>query len=258
MKKEYHLIGEAPRANLSSIMHYINGSYTTYFNQKKKKSGNLFRDRFKAVLIDPDHYLLELSRYLHLAPVRANVVKRPERYRFSSYKSYIYKTKEDLVHRDRIRRMASPKKYKRFIDAARGVELKNPFDDVFKSMVLGEKPFINKIMKKLDATPLKDRKIAHLQPSVRSLSPEKIMKAICNHFQIAGVLLQKGTYRNLAVYLIKKYTETPNKEIGKLFGDISYSAVPKVYRRFTDSLVRDKKLRKEVNKIEDALKYVKA
>ena len=51
-------------------MHFVNGSYTTYLNIKRKRAGHLFQGRYKAILVDRDNYLLELSRYLHLNPVR--------------------------------------------------------------------------------------------------------------------------------------------------------------------------------------------
>lgn len=83
----YHLIGETPGANLSLIMHSINIAYTTYFNKKRKRSGHLFQGRYKAILIDHDSYLLELSRYIHLNPVKAGMTEKPEDYAFSSYAS---------------------------------------------------------------------------------------------------------------------------------------------------------------------------
>ena len=51
MTNHYHLIIETPKANLSKIMHYINGSYTTYFNARRKRSGHLFQGRYKALLV---------------------------------------------------------------------------------------------------------------------------------------------------------------------------------------------------------------
>ena len=66
MTNHYHLLIETPEKNLSRIMHYLNSSYTTYINIKRKRSGHLFQGRYKAILVDRDSYLLELSRYLHL------------------------------------------------------------------------------------------------------------------------------------------------------------------------------------------------
>ena len=97
MNNHYHLILETPEANLSRVMHYINGSYTNYINIKRKRSGHLFQGRYKAILIDRDRYLLELSRYVHLNPIRAAIAAKPEDYVHSSYRSFVTRSKEDIV-----------------------------------------------------------------------------------------------------------------------------------------------------------------
>jgi REP element-mobilizing transposase RayT len=94
MTNHYHLLIETPRPNLSRIMHFLNESYTTYINVKRRRSGHLFQGRFKALIVDRDAYLLELSRYLHLNPVRAGIAPRPEAYPFSSYRAFIAGTCE--------------------------------------------------------------------------------------------------------------------------------------------------------------------
>lgn len=47
--------------------------------------------RYKAIVVDRDSYLLELSRYIHLNPVRAGIVEKPKEYPYCSYRSYISK-----------------------------------------------------------------------------------------------------------------------------------------------------------------------
>jgi len=69
-------------------MHHINGAYTTYFNTKRKRSGHLFQGRYKAILIDVDEYAKELSRYIHLNPIRAAIAENPEEYKWSSCQLY--------------------------------------------------------------------------------------------------------------------------------------------------------------------------
>ena len=66
MTNHYHLIVETPKANLSSFMHTLNSAYTAYFNIKRKRAGHLIEGRYKALLIDVDNHLLELSPYIHL------------------------------------------------------------------------------------------------------------------------------------------------------------------------------------------------
>jgi len=70
-------------------MRHINGAYTTYFNRKRQRDGHLFQGRYKAIVVDADEYAGELSRYIHLNPVRAGVVEGPEEYQWSSYQYYI-------------------------------------------------------------------------------------------------------------------------------------------------------------------------
>ena len=82
-------------------MHHINGAYTTYFNMKRARSGHLFQGRYKAVLVDIDEYAKELSRYIHLNPVRAKMVEVPEAYDWSSYNFYTGEKKPpEWLYRD--------------------------------------------------------------------------------------------------------------------------------------------------------------
>ena len=77
MDNHYHILLETPSGNLSKIMAHINGAYTNYFNAKRERSGHLFQGRYKAILVEADEYAKELSRYIHLNPVRANIVEHP-------------------------------------------------------------------------------------------------------------------------------------------------------------------------------------
>jgi len=89
MDTHYHLFIETPLGNLSKIIHHINGAYTNYYNKKRERTGHLFQGRYKAILVEADEYAKELSRYIHLNPVRAGMVDNPEEYIWSSYRYYI-------------------------------------------------------------------------------------------------------------------------------------------------------------------------
>ena len=147
MTNHYHLIVETPEKNLSRIMHFINGSYTTYVNIKRKRSGHLFQGRYKAILVDKDNYLLELSRYVHLNPVRAKMVQKPEDYHHSSYRSYITGHPEGIVSSDTILGMLTGQSgqaalhYRRFVESAMGEELANPLQKVYGGTILGQQDF---------------------------------------------------------------------------------------------------------------------
>lgn len=89
MDNHYHLLVLTPDANLSRAMRHLNGVYTQRYNRLTKSDGSLFRGRYKAKIIEEDCYLLIVSRYIHLNPVDANIVTKPDHYRWSSYSAYI-------------------------------------------------------------------------------------------------------------------------------------------------------------------------
>lgn len=95
----FHLLMELPvqkeqnykMGGLSSIMHDLNSSYTKYFNGKYARKGHLFRERYKAALIEKGPYLLKLSAYIHLNPQKLNLTLNLQQYPYSSYIFYLSK-----------------------------------------------------------------------------------------------------------------------------------------------------------------------
>ena len=85
MDNHYHLLVETREPNLSVAIQWLNVSYAAYYNKRHQRVGHLFQGRFKAILIEADEYLKELSRYIHLNPVRAKTVTTPAEYPWSSY-----------------------------------------------------------------------------------------------------------------------------------------------------------------------------
>ena len=86
MTNHYHLVVETPDGNLSAGMRQLNGVYTTRFNRRYGRVGHLFQGRYKAILVDKSAYLMELSRYVVLNPVRARMVDHPADWLWSSYR----------------------------------------------------------------------------------------------------------------------------------------------------------------------------
>jgi len=70
MANHYHLLVDLTEPNLSRAIHWLNVSYTVWFNRRHGRSGHLFQGRFKSVLVEAPGWALELSRYIHLNPVR--------------------------------------------------------------------------------------------------------------------------------------------------------------------------------------------
>lgn len=252
MGNHYHLIIETPEGNLSRAMHYINSSYTTYTNIKRKRSGHLFQGRFKAILIDKDSYLLELSRYIHLNPVRAKMVDVPQAYRYSSYRAYIHGNVGDLTHTGTILGMmsgkgnASRERYQDFVEAAAGDEERNPLDNVYGGMILGSEGFTRGILEMLKDEAIKGEEIANRKDLRKRLDHQEMLQAVSAHFRVNPdhVLAdRRSTARNAFVYLLKKYGAMGNREICELVGCSSVSAATKICRTFERELGEDATLR---------------
>ena len=88
MSNHIHLLLESPQVteNLAKYIKLIAQKYTQYINKIYKRTGALWEGRFKSSLVSKDNYLLACSRYIEMNPVRANIVKDPKDYRWSSYR----------------------------------------------------------------------------------------------------------------------------------------------------------------------------
>ena len=89
MTNHYHFVVETPEGNLSKGMRQLNGVYTQHVNRRHGLVGHLFQGRFKAILVERDSYLLELSRYVVLNPVRAGMVSEASEWSWSSYRAMV-------------------------------------------------------------------------------------------------------------------------------------------------------------------------
>jgi len=251
MDNHYHLLLETPSGNLPQVMHHINGAYTTYFNVKHHRSGHLFQGRYKSILIEEDEYAKELSRYIHLNPVRANMVSVPNDYEWSSYNQYIGKIKpEKWLVRDFVlgyfgkNYSKAQKGYKKFVERLIGKKYENPLKDVIGSVLLGSQDFIHFITDQY----LSELKVSKDVPAVRSLLPVLSMQEICITVEKVFGNNKKMT-KKVTIYLYRKHTGTTLKTIGNQFG-IGDSAVSQICKRLEARIVQDKSLEKKIEWIE--------
>lgn len=101
MPTHFHIIlKQVLDRGISIFMNNIQNSYTRYFNIKNKRKGPLWESRFKSVLVEKDEQLLHLTRYLHLNPVTAFMVDKPEDWKASSYQEYIFQTSNSICEYD--------------------------------------------------------------------------------------------------------------------------------------------------------------
>jgi putative transposase len=256
MGNHYHLLVETPRANLSAFMHTIQSGYTTYFNKKRNRSGHLFQGRFKSILVDKDSYLLELSRYIHMNPVRAHRADRPEDYPYSSYRAYINPGEKTFVSRGLILDMAKgPDHYRRFVESSFSEELPNPSKNVYGGMILGSMGFIKETLGMLKGA---DKPEVSFRRNLRTTDLDEIVALVSVHFKVPQeTVLTTPPYRAYSVYLAKRLTSLSNPEIGARLGHITFSAVTKIASRLKARMKENRGIGKELEKLERKLSHVK-
>ena len=104
MPNHYHFLLRPEKGGaLSPFIQRLFNSYTQAFNRQQRRSGTLFEGRAKSVLVDTDEYILHLCRYIHLNPVKAELVVRPEEWPYSNYLEWVERRGGTLVDRAFVR-----------------------------------------------------------------------------------------------------------------------------------------------------------
>jgi REP element-mobilizing transposase RayT len=104
MSNHVHILFQSGKDGISTTMRKLLTWYAQYFNRKHRRTGHLFENRYKSILCDEDNYLIALIRYIHLNPVRANIVTtlaELDRYPWSGHRTLIGKAKHtwmDVAH----------------------------------------------------------------------------------------------------------------------------------------------------------------
>ncbi|MCZ6578558.1 MAG: transposase [Gammaproteobacteria bacterium] len=152
MGNHYHILLETADGNLSQGMRQLNGVYTQYFNRQHNRVGHVYQGRYKAILVEKDSYLLELSRYVVLNPVRAGMIKNMDEWHWSSYLVTIGKLPPpDWLEVDWLLSQFSLQRNRarsRYIDFVReGIGLPPVWDDLRQQIYLGSDDFIDKHQK---------------------------------------------------------------------------------------------------------------
>jgi putative transposase len=224
MTNHYHLLVETPDGNLSKGMRQLNGVYTQRFNAEHGRCGHVFQGRYKAIIVQKEAYLTELSRYVVLNPVRAGMVARPEDWPWSSYRA----TLGDLPCPPWLRRdwllatfgeteAAAVAAYRRFVED--GIGEPGPWEQLRHQVFLGSGTFVEGVRRKLPP----DRDLAEIPRAQRRREPKPLFEYARSHHDRDEAIA--------AAYASGGYTL---KEIGAFFG-LHYAQVSRIARRVRDA-----------------------
>jgi len=218
MDNHYHLVVGTAEGNLSKGMRQMNGVYTQHFNRQHNRVGHVFQGRYKAILVEKDAYLMELSRYVVLNPVRARVIGQTGDWPWSSY--LVTQNKVEVpwwleiswilgqFHHNRA------KAVEYYINFVReGIGQPPIWNDLRKQIYLGSDKFIDSMLQEIDKDKKAVDEVPHMQRRAVSISLDEH----CNQTQD----------RNEAIRAAFNSGGFTMKEIGEYF-DLHYTSISRI------------------------------
>lgn len=251
MPNHYHLYLETPDGNLSRAMRHLDGVYTQRFNKRNKRVGPLLQGRYKSVLVEKENYSLEISRYIHLNPVRAKMVENPHGWEWSSYNLFMGKHKKaewldiDWILSQFSKKMTQARKlFEKF--TLEGLKEAWELDkQTWKGMILGSENFIQWVRTEL-VKGKEDPEIPDTRKIRKKLSVEEVEE------RVREITHEPSLRKKLLMYGLKRYAGLPLNEIGQRVGGIKYTAVSMGMKRLEEAVKREK----EISKCLEALKQI--
>jgi putative transposase len=276
MENHYHLIVELRQANLSRAMQWLNLSYSAWFNRRHDRVGHLFQGRFKSVLFNGSAAGLELSRYVHLNPVRVGGLglgkrqraasrmgaapapeakqvqerlERLRRYRWSSYQAYIgsrpapeWLDCERIGRRQRGSEAEDRERYRQYVERAvrEGLETTGVWRELKEGAILGSERFVRGVRDRLTGDRQEQRAAARLK---NDRLDWRHLVAIVE--EVKGERWEdfrdrhRDSARDMLLYLGQRRCGMSLKELAAESGLGSYGAVAMAVKRYGIKLARD-------------------
>ena len=207
--------------------------YTIRFNRRHKRYGHLFQGRYKAYLVDQDSYFLQLSRYIHLNPVKAKLSTKPEDYRWSSLRFFGKSFGPSFLHKEfTLKSFDSPRAYHAFVKE--GIERPDNIPKPLGGCILGSESFLQNFTKHIQKHKGKD--VSGKKELFRSPIP-KLQK------------LTQDKDRAFQIYCLWRYGRLTQRQIGEIFSR-THAAISQNVHRFQARLVKDKTLSGDLKQLE--------
>jgi REP element-mobilizing transposase RayT len=181
MPNHVHLLIEMQDDPLSRIMQRVLTTYSQHHNRKYNKIGHLFQGRYKSILCQTDRYLGELVRYIHLNPVRARMVRRPEDYEYSGHRAYLGLDKTELVDAEPVlrhfgaSRRRAVETYIRFVESSLAEQRQEQYYRAAEGRLLGSEEFVKEVARRIG-----DHRSARQAPEPTSIDEVLIAAEICS------------------------------------------------------------------------------
>jgi putative transposase len=248
MTNHFHLLVRTPSPNLAAGMQRLLSAYARHLAIRHRRPGHVFQGRYQAQLIEDESYYWTVSRYIHLNPVRANLVARPEDWRWSSYPGYV----------DPARRLGwigyewlfrawqgefggsvsdAIADYGRFVDSGVDRPPESPFAALKHGWILGSDSFVHRLKGALPEAPT-----PRGTPQARALlrdrpetTVDQVLWAVGKHYGLTpddlGRVGEHARARSLAAWLCRRYTTAKLSELSRVLGYARPECIPGIVRR---------------------------
>ena len=247
-----HLLVETPDGNLSKMMQPFQTSYTVYVNKRHGRTGHIFEQRYKAMVVDKDNYLLQVSRYIHLNPVSAKVVKRPQDFRWSSYGAYL-KGKGMTGIRTEIvlgyfsgSRSSQIRQYRVFVEGEGPETTRNPAPEVIKQIFIGDEGFVDAVRQRAKGALVNDR----------CYSLQQIVEAVCSVTGVGRDEIRRPQRseeikrtREMLCYIARRHGNVGLPALARFLQVKELSTGSHAVRRAEEKLKEDSRFRHYVNRV---------
>ena len=285
MDNHYHLLLELTEANLSRAVQWLNVSYSVWYNRRHGRSGHLLQGRFKSVAVDRDQWALELSRYLHLNPVRiqalglsktqrqaqrvglspapsAEEVRRRmeilRQYRWSSYRAYVglagapgWLECETVLGLGGGSKVEQRRQYGEYVKkAVREGLAESPWESVREQVVLGGSEFLKELKKHLVGDEQEQRGARRLMAERPTLKEVVAAVEEVKGRRWAEFRDEYGdSGRDLVLYLGRRLCGLKLAELAREAELRNYGVVATNSRRYEERLERDRAEKRQMAKV---------
>ena len=279
MTNHFHLLLTTPDGNLSDFMRHFNIGYTSAFNRRHNRSGHLYQGRYKSYLIEADSYLEEVSRYIHLNPVRIKKHSRKDikekrrllrEYKYSSFAGYANLNKrESFLNYSMILdcfggdTAQGRRRYRKFVGQGLKDRLLSPLESGKGTGIVGSEDFMEEIRGEyLDKSKAgAQREQPDLKKFKKKVQPGKLIDEFCRIAKVdKNYVCSRGrntTDRAILMEMLYRHCQLTQPEIGLLAGGIDYSAVSYSRKRLRQKMENDLKLKRRFDSLEKDLSRLK-
>jgi REP element-mobilizing transposase RayT len=246
MGNHFHLFLQTPLANLAEGMRDLNGGYASFYNVRHAHEGHLYQGRYKAYFVEDEGYWLEVSRYVHLNPVRAGLATKPENWPWSSYAGY-HRPRRRLAWIDYERVLEAfdgdtpqgRRRYREFIEEGLGRKLDSPFDRAMHSLVLGSDGFVERVQRLLKSA-RDGSSPSEPRPAGRLPDLSRVLSVVAGYYKVDLTTWAPGRRsnslaRSVAAYVARELSGATFECLAEALGYRSASSVIAACRRVVES-----------------------